>query len=539
MNIRTKLIGVVIAVNIIIIAIYVLYVASIKKEAVYQKIDSTLISAAYSLSQYLTEYHQKTAKHEPTEEEYKQLIFTLGKPASEIGVEYLYSVIEKDGKFFFTSDSGTPEEYAKGDYSPYMSGYEDPSPMISEAIKTGKVQFDEFTDEWGTFRSVFLPLGNIGGYPTVICVDYSLVTLKKEVNSAIFGALWRGGLLFVLSTGIFMLLLNPIIKNAQIIISRLERMSSDGLDLRAKVDIAASDEFGRIANHFNHFIDTTRAALSDIMSQVDVITKSGERLKTSVNDISGGITSQGNEVEMLMISLNELNQSIGQIAENAVETSHKSSDTLNITNESRKSVDVTVQQIENIAESVEQNKQFIENLRTSAEAIGSISNVINDIADQTNLLALNAAIEAARAGEHGRGFAVVADEVRKLAEKTQSSTKEIDNMIAALQREMQGIVENFSETTKKSEKGKEIAVVIGSSIGRITEHTTVTSDMITQIAAAAEQQSSSSSEITCKVSNINEISHKNTEDLGEINSSANELNNVVTELKRAVSVFKI
>ncbi|MGE4267776.1 MAG: methyl-accepting chemotaxis protein [Deferribacterales bacterium] len=539
MNIRTKLISVVIAVNIIIIAIYVFYAASIKKAAVYQKIDATLVSAAYSLSPYLKGYHERTAQKQPTDEEYKQLILTLGKPAHEIGVEYLYSVIEKDGRFFFTSDSGTPEEYAKGDYSHYMSGYEDPSPMLSEAVKTGKIQFDEYTDEWGTFRSAFLPLGNIGGYATVICVDYSLADLKTEVNSAVIGALWRGALLFVFSTCVFILLLNPIIKNAQTIIDRLEKMSSGGLDLRSKVDIASSDEFGRIANHFNLFIDTTRAALSDIMSQVDVITRSGEKMKMSVNDISGGISSQGSEVEQLMVSLNELNMSIGQIAENAVETSHKSADTLNITNESKKSVDITVEQIEEIAESVEQNKKFIENLRTSAEEIGSISGVINDIADQTNLLALNAAIEAARAGEHGRGFAVVADEVRKLAEKTQTSTKEIDGMIATLRGEMQGIVENFSETTKKSEKGKEIAVVIGSSIKTISEHITVASDMITRIAAAAEQQSSSSTDITSKVGNINEISHKNTEDLDEINSSADELNNVVTELKRAVSVFKI
>ncbi len=539
MNIRTKLIGVVIAVNILIIAIYVFYAASIKKDAVYQKIDSTLMSAAYSLSPYLREYHERIAKQQPTDEQYKQVIFTLGKPADAIGVKYLYSVIEKDGKFYFTSDSGTPEEYAAGDYSHYMSEYEDASPKISDAVKTGKTQFDEFTDEWGTFRSVFLPLGNVAGHQTVICVDYSMEALKTEVNAAIFGALWRGGILFVLSTCIFIMLLNPIIKNAQKIIDRLENMSNGGLDLRAKVDVVSSDEFGRIADHFNNFIDTTRAALSDIMSQVDIITKSGERLKISVSDISGGISSQGNEVELLMLSLNELNQSIGQIAENAVETSHKSSDTLNITNESKRSVDVTVQQIEEISKSVEQNKQFIENLKASAEAIGSISSVINDIADQTNLLALNAAIEAARAGEHGRGFAVVADEVRKLAEKTQSSTKEIDSMIASLRGEMQDIVVNFSETTKKSEKGKEIASVIGSSISTITEHTTVTSDMITQIAAAAEQQSSSTGEITDKVANINGISHKNTQDLEEINHSADELNNVVTELKKAVSVFRI
>lgn len=454
MNIRTKLIGVVIAVNIIIIAIYVFYAASIKKDAVYQKIDATLVSAAYSLSPYLKEYHERIAKKQPTEEEYKQLIFILGKPANEMGVKYLYSVIEKDGRFFFTSDSGTPEEYAQGDYSRYMSGYEDPSPMISEAVRTGKIQFDEYTDEWGTFRSAFLPLGNIGGHATVICVDYSLEDLKTEVNSAIIGALWRGAILFVFSTCVFILLLNPIIKNAQAIIDRLEKMSSGGLDLRSKVDIASSDEFGRIANHFNLFIDTTRAALSDIMSQVDVITRSGEKMKMSVQDISGGISSQGNEVEQLMELLNELNMSIGQIAESAVETSHKSADTLNITNESKKSVDITVEQIEEIAESVEQNKKFIENLRTSAEAIGSISGVINDIADQTNLLALNAAIEAARAGEHGRGFAVVADEVRKLAEKTQTSTKEIDGMIASLRGEMQGIVENFPKQLKNQKKEK-------------------------------------------------------------------------------------
>ncbi|TCK59804.1 methyl-accepting chemotaxis protein [Seleniivibrio woodruffii] len=539
MNIRTKLLAAVTAVNIIIISIYVIYASDIKRDAVYSRIDGILISSAYSVTPFLREWHEKTAKTPPTEAEYAELMETLSEPVKGTGVEYLYAVIEKDGKLFFTADAATPEEYASKDFSAYMSAYEDASPKVAEAIKTGKPQYDEFTDDWGTFRSVFLPLGSIGGYQTVICVDYSLAEIKSEVNSAILGALWRGGLLFLISTAALVLLLNPIIKNARSIISRLESMSSEGLDLRSKVDINSGDEFGKIANHFNNFIDTTRAALSDIMSQVEVITGSGRRLKTSVQEIYGGISSQGQEIEMLMQSLNEMNLSITQIAESAVETSQKSTDTLNITSDSRKSVDTTVAQIEQIAASVEQNKKFIENLQQSAEAIGSISSVINDIADQTNLLALNAAIEAARAGEHGRGFAVVADEVRKLAEKTQSSTKEIDSMIAALQGEMQGIVENFTETTRKSEKGKDIAVVIGASISRINEHTNVTSDMIGRIASAAEEQAATSEEITCKVGNINEIAHKNTDDLEEINSSAAELNSVVTELKKAVSVFRI
>jgi len=538
-SIRKKLISVVIIINLLIISIYVVYIAGIKKESVYQKIDSTLLAAAAASKPNLMNYHFSTAQKDPSPEQYKKLLLAQGEAASISGVEFIYSAIKKDGRFYFTSDSASEEDFKTGDISEYMSEYEDASPMMDEALSSSQPQYDEFTDEWGAHRSIFLPLGTIGGHQTLIGVDYPMTELKSEIRRAVAGALWRGALLFILSTSAFVVLLNPIISNAQKLISRLENMTKSGLDLTSRLEISSGDEFGRIADKFNLFVETTRSSLSDIMAQVDIISRSGYTLENSVNDISSGISTQALEVEDLRISIDEMNGSISQIAGNSVETSQKASETLNITKNSKSSVQVTIAQIGEIAQSIEQNLQFIERLRSSADAIGSISSVINDIADQTNLLALNAAIEAARAGEHGRGFAVVADEVRKLAEKTQNSTKEIYSTINSLQSEMQGIVENFHETTQKSEKGKEIADIIGVSIDTITEHTTTTADMITQIAAAAEQQSSSTSVISDKVNNINEISHKNSDDLNNISSSAIELNNVVNELKKAVSVFRI
>lgn len=539
MSIRTKLIGVVIAINLIIILIYVFYVAGLQKRNVYDKIDSTLMAAAAASKPNLAEYHIQIAKNAPSDDQYKKLLIAQMNASKMGGVEFIYSVIEKDGKFYFTSDSATEEEFNKGEISAYMSEYEDASPKMAEALESFAPQFDEYEDEWGQHRSIFLPIGTIGGYRTMIGVDYPMTELKAAVRNAVVGALLRGGVIFVISTGVFVLLLNPIIANAKKLIQNLDSMTSKGLDLRNKVEITSNDEFRHIAEKFNLFVDTTRASLADIMNQAEVISRSGHVLGESVADIAEGISRQIDDMEDLRISISEMNGSISQIAENSAETSHKASETLSITKNSKDSVRITVDQIGEISSSIEENLKFIEKLRSSADAIGSISGVINDIADQTNLLALNAAIEAARAGEHGRGFAVVADEVRKLAEKTQNSTKEIYSTINTLQGEMQDIVQNFHETTKKSEKGKEIADVIGSSIDTITGHTTTTADMITQIAAAAEQQSASTAIINDKVNSINDISHKNSDDLNAITRSASELNNVVTELQRAVSVFKI
>jgi methyl-accepting chemotaxis protein len=192
-----------------------------------------------------------------------------------------------------------------------------------------------------------------------------------------------------------------------------------------------------------------------------------------------------------------------------------------------------------IAKVVNNSAETVSLLGRSSDQIGEITGVIDDIADQTNLLALNAAIEAARAGEQGRGFAVVADEVRKLAERTTTATKEIATMIQRIQEETRGAVQVMHEGNKRVSGGIELADRAGASLQEIVATSQEVTDTVTQIAAASEQQSSASEEISKNIAAISHVSHETAAGTQQLARAADDLNRLTETLQSALSRFKL
>jgi methyl-accepting chemotaxis protein len=202
-------------------------------------------------------------------------------------------------------------------------------------------------------------------------------------------------------------------------------------------------------------------------------------------------------------------------------------------------INETINGMGRIAEVVRKAAVTVQALGKNSDQIGEIVQVIDDIADQTNLLALNAAIEAARAGEQGRGFAVVADEVRKLAERTTKATKEIATMIKQIQKDTEGAVVSMSEGTAEVEKGKQLADKAGDSLNQIIRGSEQVVDMATQVAAASEEQSATSEQISKNIEAISNVTQESTAGIQQIAKASEDLNQLTLNLQELVGHFKL
>ncbi len=230
--------------------------------------------------------------------------------------------------------------------------------------------------------------------------------------------------------------------------------------------------------------------------------------------------------------------SINQVAENSRETRGVSEQACKLSSEGEQSARAAADQMLDTAESVGHSMQLIEQLSQRSLEISGIVKVIRDIAEQTNLLALNAAIEAARAGEQGRGFAVVADEVRKLAERTASSTSEISSMIEAIQSEVARAVENLKENNEQVGRGKSLAEQVAATLARINEGARITMERINDISSAAAEQGTASNDIARNVEKIAQMTEETSLSVSQASVSAQALQSLASQLHGEVAQFR-
>jgi len=235
----------------------------------------------------------------------------------------------------------------------------------------------------------------------------------------------------------------------------------------------------------------------------------------------------------------EMSATSGNIAQNCLISSESSQQASAAAVSGARVVDETIAVMNSIAERVRSSAKAVESLGSRSDQIGEIIGTIEDIADQTNLLALNAAIEAARAGEQGRGFAVVADEVRALAERTTRATREIGGMIKAIQQDTKGAVLAMEEGVREVSKGSEKAVDSGRALEKILQQINDVNSQIHQVATAAEEQTATTSEISNNMLQITEVVAKTSKGAHESAAAADRLSSLAADLKRIVSQFKI
>ena len=349
----------------------------------------------------------------------------------------------------------------------------------------------------------------------------------------------------IVGSGIFMLCVLSLILVRGITTSlrRLIQMAQDIAqgegDLTKRIEVTSADELGELSRWFNTFIERIQGAMSRVASTIDHLASASEEISASSAEQSAGAESQRDQTSQVATAMQQMSSTVTQISENsskAAEAARKASSTAV---EGKKTVDEALEKMRAIAQSVGGTARMVGELGKSSEQIGQIIEVIDDIADQTNLLALNAAIEAARAGEQGRGFAVVADEVRKLAERTGKATKEIAAMIRNIQTKTKSAVEGMEGGTRQVESGVETTTKAGMALFEIMKSAEKVGDMVTQIATAATEQSAATEEVNSSVERIAKITQETAKGAHQSADACGELSKLALDLRNLVSEFKL
>ncbi|MHC8400857.1 methyl-accepting chemotaxis protein [Pseudomonas sp. MDT1-17] len=312
-----------------------------------------------------------------------------------------------------------------------------------------------------------------------------------------------------------------------------------GGNLTKTIDIDGKDEPARLLGALSTMQTNLRKTIEQIAGSATQLGAAAEELSTVTQEASRGLQQQNNEIEQAATAVNEMTAAVEEVARNAVSTSEASNQSTQAAREGRDRVVETVGAIQTMTHDVQNTSVMIEGLAAQGRDIGKVLDVIRAIAEQTNLLALNAAIEAARAGEAGRGFAVVADEVRALAHRTAQSTQEIEKMVAGIQNGTGEAVSSMQQSNQRTQSTLEMARAAGVALEQITQSIQLINERNLVIASASEEQAQVSREVDRNLVNIRDLATQSAAGANQTSAATHELSRLAVDLNAMVARFVI
>ncbi len=337
----------------------------------------------------------------------------------------------------------------------------------------------------------------------------------------------------------YFLLRSMILKPIQEMMTITKDIAQGEGDLTKRVPVHGTDEIASLGGYFNMFIEKLQKMIGKVAHVTDKVASASVELSATAEEISKGTDTLTSRASQTAAAVEEMNATVSQVAQNSGKAATLAQETVKTAKDGGSVVSDTISGMQQLSDAVSSSATIISELGKSSDQIGEIVRVIEDIADQTNLLALNAAIEAARAGEQGRGFAVVADEVRKLAERTTKATKEIGDMIRQIQQDTRGAVESMQQGTVKVTSGVDLVNRTGEALSRIVEMVSESADMIRQIAVASEEQSVATQQIANDIENVAKVTKESASGANESAKASHDLSQLATELQGIVGSFKL
>ncbi len=610
--IKKKLLFLILSLGLFVVSIFVVKSYIEGKNMLMQDIDHQLFTAANSIKYLLGEdFHDKAKnKNSLNDEEYMEVIRKLNKLADELHVNYLYTNVIVDGKIFFTSSSASQEEIRKDTYSHFYEYYSNSSPKMLDAVRSQTVQYDEYSDQWGNFRSVFIPVKSSGGRDYLVCADIATdyitsILLKNILIGLLIGV---GVFIFFFYLGYVVVtkIVKPInyladtakkiadgdlnaslevdshdetkilsealskmvdslnatyanlnkektnIEKAALEKEAQERYLSESIeailvkmekfakgDLTVSLDVNKDDDIGKLYSGFNSSVENISHLVSDLSKAIDSTVQLSDQISINTDEMAKGALNQSAQTNEVASAVEEMTKTIFENSQNISNAASFAKTSGEKAKDGGEIVDQTLSEMNKISMVVSDAANMVYSLGENSDKIGKIVAVIDEIADQTNLLALNAAIEAARAGEQGRGFAVVADEVRKLAERTSVATKEIADMVKVIQNDTAKAVTSMKDGTIEVEEGKKYSLGARDVLLEIVEHADGVSDLVDQVAAASEEQSSAVEQIGHSIEGINNVTQEFSLGVREIASSSDDLRDLTKRLQDMVNKFAV
>ncbi|HHH35202.1 MAG TPA: methyl-accepting chemotaxis protein [Gammaproteobacteria bacterium] len=319
----------------------------------------------------------------------------------------------------------------------------------------------------------------------------------------------------------------------------LREMASGQGDLRKRLHSNAQDEVGELVSEFNRFVEKLQGIIREITESVERLSSASEQMSTVSAQSRQGVVKQQSDIDQVATAMNEMSATVHEVARNAGDAAGAAKAADAEAGNGKQVVSQAVSTIDKLASDVDEAANVIHQLAADSENIGTVLDVIKAIAEQTNLLALNAAIEAARAGEQGRGFAVVADEVRTLAQRTQQSTQEIQEIIEKLQAGAERAEKVMKASCEQAQVSVDESSRAGTSLVSITDMVASINDMNTQIASAAEQQTAVAEEISRSIVHINDVAVQTSESSDHLMRASEDVSAMTAQLHGLVSKFTV